>query len=140
MILGIGIDIVSTERLSRMCEQYGERFLARVFTRREIETAGQRATLAERLGTRFAAKEATMKALGTGWRGGVQFTQIEVRKQQSGMPEIVLSGAARQRAQELGVEHIHVSLSHEGDRAMAVVILEGGAQPDAASPPPATGA
>ncbi len=125
MILGIGTDIVSTERLDRMRELYGDRFLRRVFTRREIETAGRRATLAERLGTRFAAKEATMKALGTGWRGGVQFTQIEVRKHPSGMPEIVLSGAARARADELGVTRIHVSLSHETDKAMAVVILEG---------------
>ena len=125
MILGLGTDIVSTDRLDRMVEMYGDRFLSRVFTRREIEVAGQRATLGERLGTRFAAKEATMKALGTGWRGGVQFTQIEVRKQPSGMPEIILSGAAKQRAEELGVTRIHLSLSHETDKAMAVVILEG---------------
>ncbi|MEA3403435.1 MAG: holo-ACP synthase [Armatimonadota bacterium] len=125
MILGIGTDIVSTERLDRMVELYGDRFLRRVFTPREVQTAELRATLAERLGTRFAAKEATMKALGTGWRGGVHFTQIEVRKHPTGMPEIVLSGAARERAEELGVRRIHVSLSHESDKAMAVVILEG---------------
>ncbi len=125
MILGIGTDIVSTERLSRLTELHGDRFLLRVFTRREVETAEQRATLSERLGTRFAAKEATMKALGTGWRGGVQFTQIEVRKQPTGMPEIVLSGAAKQRAEEMGVTRIHVSLSHEAEVATAVVILEG---------------
>ncbi|MGC9318543.1 MAG: holo-ACP synthase [Armatimonadota bacterium] len=125
MILGIGTDIVSTDRLDRMVELYGDRFLRRVFTRREVETAELRATLGERLGTRFAAKEATMKALGTGWRGGVQFTQIEVRKHPTGMPEIVLSGAAQDRAEELGVRRIHVSLSHETDKAMAVVILEG---------------
>lgn len=129
MILGLGVDIVSTERLARLCDCYGDRFLRRVFSRREIEVAGQRATLAERLGTRFAAKEATMKALGTGWRGGVQFTQIEVRKHPSGVPEIVLSGAARERARELGVTRIHVSLSHEIDKAMAVVILEGEDRP-----------
>lgn len=129
MILGLGIDIVSTERLARLCECYGDRFLCRVFSRREIEVAGQRATLAERLGTRFAAKEATMKALGTGWRAGVQFTQIEVRKLPTGTPEIVLSGAARERAEELGVTRIHVSLSHETDKAMAVVILEGPDRP-----------
>ena len=130
MILGIGTDIVSTDRLERLVEMHGERFLSRVFTRREIEVAGQRGTLGERLGTRFAAKEATMKALGTGWRGGVQFTQIEVRKHPSGMPEIILSGAARQRAEELGVARIHLSLSHETDKAMAVVILEGEAPAD----------
>lgn len=124
MILGIGTDIVSIDRLDRIVESYGERFLYRVFTRREVETAEQRATLAERLGTRFAAKEACMKALGTGWRGGVQFTQIEVRKHPTGRPELVLTGAAQQRAEELGVARIHVSLSHEAEMAMAVVILE----------------
>lgn len=129
MILGIGTDIVSTQRLDRMVEQYGDRFLTRAFTPLEIETAGMRATLAERLGTRFAAKEATMKALGTGWRGGVQFTQIEVRKHPTGMPEIVLSGAAQQRAEQVGVTRIHVSLSHEAEMAMAVIILEGAPQP-----------
>lgn len=125
MILGLGTDIVSIERLDRMVEEYGERFLYRVFTRREVETAELRATLSERLGTRFAAKEACMKALGTGWRGGVQFTDIEVRKHPSGMPELVLTDAAKERANELGVERILVSLSHESEMAMAVVILEG---------------
>lgn len=129
MILGIGTDIVSTDRIERLVKLYGERFLRRVFTRREIEVAGQRATLGERLGTRFAAKEATMKALGTGWREGVQFTQIEVRKHPTGMPEIVLSGAAKQRAEEMGVTRIHLSLSHESDKALAVVILEGDSPP-----------
>ena len=125
MILGIGTDIVGTERLGRMVEAYGERFLRRVYTRREVKTAEQRATLSERLGTRFAAKEACMKALGTGWRGGVHFTQIEVRKHPTGMPELVLTGAAKERAQAMGVTSIHVSLSHEAGMAMAVVILEG---------------
>jgi len=125
MILGIGTDIVATDRLDRMVDQYGDRFLYRVFTRREVETAEQRATLSERLGTRFAAKEACMKALGTGWRGGVQFTNIEVRKHPSGMPELVLTGVAKERAEKLGVERIHVSLSHESEMAMAVVIIEG---------------
>jgi holo-[acyl-carrier protein] synthase len=124
MILGIGTDIVDTERLDYMVDAYGDRFLERVFTRREVETAEQRATLSERLGTRFAAKEACMKALGTGWRGGVQFNHIEVRKHPTGRPELFLTGVARERAEELGVEHIHVSLSHEAQMAMAVVILE----------------
>lgn len=132
MILGIGTDLVATDRLDRMVEQYGDRFLRRVFTRREVETAELRATLAQRLGTRFAAKEATMKALGTGWREGVQFTQIEVRKHPTGRPELVLSGVARSRAEALGVTTIHLSLSHEANTAMAVVILEG-ISPDSAS-------
>ena len=130
MILGIGTDIVSTERLDRMRELYGARFLRRGLTRREIETAGRRATLAERLGTRCAAKEATMKALGTGWREGVHFTQIEVRKQPSGQPEIVLSGVAKQRAGEIGCTRVHLALSHEEDKAIAFVIIEGGRDDD----------
>jgi len=125
MILGIGTDIVGTDRLGRMVEEYGDRFLRRVYTRREVETAEQRATLSERLGTRFAAKEACMKALGTGWRGGVHFTQIEVRKHPTGRPELVLTGAAKERAEAMGVTRIHVSLSHESGMAMAVVIFEG---------------
>lgn len=125
MILGIGTDIVGTERLGCMVEAYGDRFLRRVFTRREVETAELRATVAERLGTRFAAKEACMKALGTGWRSGVHFTQIEVRKHPTGRPELVLTGAAKERAEAMGVTTIHVSLSHEAGIAAAVVILEG---------------
>jgi holo-[acyl-carrier protein] synthase len=125
MILGIGTDIVGTDRLGYLVDSYGERFLCRCFTRREIETAELRATLAERLGTRFAAKEACMKALGTGWRAGVHFTQIEVRKHPSGRPELFLTGAAKERADAMGVTQIHVSLSHDAGVAMAVVILEG---------------
>lgn len=125
MILGIGVDTVSVERVRRLRTAHGERFLNRVFTRREVETAGARASLDERLATRFAAKEAFMKALGTGWREGVHFTQIEVRKHPSGQPEIVLSGAAERRARQMGCTRVHLSLSHEADRAIAFVIIEG---------------
>ncbi len=125
MILGLGTDIVSVERVMRLRTAHGDRFLSRVFTQREIDTAGSRAQMDERLATRFAAKEATMKALGTGWREGIHFTQIEVRKHPSGRPEIVLSGNALGRAEALGATGVHVSLSHEADKAMAVVIIEG---------------
>ncbi len=125
MILGIGVDTVSVERMRALREAHGERFLNRVFTRREVETAGARATLDERLATRFAAKEAFMKALGTGWREGVHFTQIEVRKRPTGQPEIVLSGTARERAEQLGCTRVHLSLTHSSDHAIAFVILEG---------------
>ena len=125
MIIGVGVDIVSVERIRELRVAHGERFLTRVFTRREIDTAGSRATLDERLATRFAAKEACMKALGTGWREGVHFTQIEIRKHPTGQPEITLHGAARERAEQIGCEHIHVSLSHEADKAVAFVVIEG---------------
>ena len=135
MIIGIGIDIVSVQRMEELRVQEGDRFLNRVFTRREVETAGARAHLDERLAARFAAKEAAMKALGTGWREGVHFTQIEVRKHQTGQPEILLSGKALERAEELGVTDIHVSLTHDADRAVAVVIMEGDPGSPASSDP-----
>ena len=124
MILGLGTDIVSVGRLRELRTAHGDRFLSRVFTRREVETAESRAQLDERLATRFAAKEAVMKALGTGWRKGVHFTQIEVRTDKTGKPELVLTGEALRRAEAMGASKIHVSLSHELDNALAVVILE----------------
>ncbi len=131
MILGLGTDIVSVGRLRELRTAHGDRFLDRVFTRREVETAESRAQLDERLATRFAAKEAVMKALGTGWREGVQFTQIEVRTQPSGQPEVILSGEAQRRAEAMGCSRIHLSLSHESDKAMAFVIIEGEPEGDA---------
>ncbi len=124
MIVGIGTDIVLVERLRRLREESGERFLRLVFTRHELEHCMGKAGLDERLAVRFAAKEATMKALGTGWRKGVQFTQIEVRAHKSGKPELVLTGEALRRAGQLGAKTFHVSLSHERENALAVVILE----------------
>lgn len=126
MIVGMGTDIVAVERLKRLREERGQRFLGLVFTPGELEHCMNKAGLDQRLAVRFAAKEATMKALGTGWRRGVQFKQIEVRTQGSGKPEIVLSGEALRRAEGMGVSKVHVSLSHELESALAVVILETG--------------
>jgi len=124
MIVGIGTDIVSVERLARLRGERGDRFLKLVFTPGELEHCAGKAGLDQRLAVRFAAKEATMKALGTGWRKGVQFTQIEVRAQKSGKPELILTGDALRRAEQLGAKAFHVSLSHERQNAVAVVILE----------------
>jgi len=125
MIVGIGTDIVAVERLARLRQQRGERFLSIVFTPDELARCLAKAGVDERLAVRFAAKEATMKALGTGWRQGVHFKQIEVRVQGSGKPELVLTGEALRRARQLGATTFHVSLSHERENALAVVILEG---------------
>jgi len=127
VILGIGLDVVATERIARSLADDGSDFEAHVFTAAEREECRERADRTQALGARFAAKEACFKALGTGWAQGVSFHQVEVRGLEGGRPELRLSGAAAERAHALGVRHIHVSLTHEADVAAAVVVLEGGA-------------
>ncbi len=122
MILGIGIDLVQVERMAKALRAHGDRFEARVFT------PGERADCEGRpqgFAARFAAKEACLKALGTGWSAGLSFRQVEVVRGAAGQPSIVLTGAAAERAGRLGVRSIHVSLSHEPGVAAAVVVLEG---------------
>ena len=125
--MGIGLDIVATERIARSLAHDGDAFAERVFTAAELRECRDRADRAQALGARFAAKEACFKALGTGWTKGLSFLQVEVRGLESGQPELQLSGAAAERAQALGVRRIHVSLTHEAEAAAAVVVLEGGA-------------
>jgi holo-[acyl-carrier protein] synthase len=125
MIVGVGTDICSVQRMQRMAEKYGARFLDRVFTAEEQARATKKAGTAERLAARFAAKEATMKALGTGWACGVKFLDIHVVNEFGGRPSVELVGDALEWAKSLGVERIHISLSHERDQAIAFVVLEG---------------
>ena len=124
MIVGVGVDICSVERLVQLRGKYGERFLSRVFTPVEQERAGGGPASDERYAARFAAKEAFMKALGVGWRQGISFPDIEVRTEDSGKPQLTVSGGARRATDALGVSSIHISLSHERDTAVAFVILE----------------
>ncbi|MCH8225971.1 MAG: holo-ACP synthase, partial [Chloroflexi bacterium] len=114
-MLTTGIDIIEISRVRRVLEQYGQRFLDRIFTPAEIAYCRERAP---NLAARFAAKEATMKALGTGVRG-VGWKDIEVVRQESGAPSIELHGRAKQRAQRLGVQEVAVSLSHSRDYRVA---------------------
>ncbi|MBC7286721.1 MAG: holo-ACP synthase [Armatimonadetes bacterium] len=123
-ILGIGIDLVQVERIASLRRRHGRRFLARVFTERELEANGLQRTRDERLATRFAAKEAVMKALGTGWAQGVGFKHIEIDQLPSGQPIARLSGGALKRAQEMGAGRVLLSLTNEGNWAVAVAILE----------------
>ena len=125
MILGLGLDVVETAQLGRLIEGYGERFEERVFTEREREECAGRADRAQALAARFAAKEACMKALGTGWSQGISFLQVEVVSPDGGAPVVSLSGRAADRAREQGVRRVHVSLSHQPGIAAAAVILEG---------------
>jgi holo-[acyl-carrier protein] synthase len=126
MILGIGSDLAQVERIRKSIAQYGDRFLTRVYTDRERAYALSKANAAERFAARFAAKEAGMKAIGTGWRGGITWKDFEVVNGASGQPTLRLSGVALQTAAKLGVERISISLTHTAETAFAVVILENG--------------
>ena len=128
MILGVGTDICSVARMQRMADKYGGRFLDRVFSPDEQAACRRKAGSAERLAARFAAKEATMKALGTGWACGVRFIDIQVTNEFGGRPVVTLVGTAHEYACNMGVSRIHISLSHERDQAIAFVVLEGEAQ------------
>ena len=125
MIVGLGADIAEINRIEAAIARHGRPFITRVFTPREIAYCERHRACAERYAARFAAKEATMKALGTGWARGVRWVDIEVARLASGQPTIELYGAARQHAERMGVIRIHVSLTHSGNLAFAEVIFEG---------------
>ncbi|HWF45428.1 MAG TPA: holo-ACP synthase [Bryobacteraceae bacterium] len=122
----MGTDLAEVPRIRKSVERYGERFLHRVYTDRERAYASRKANWAESYAARFAAKEAGMKAIGTGLRGGVTWKDFEVVNERSGRPALYLSGVARQVADQLGARQIAISLTHTSEMAFAVVILEDG--------------
>ncbi len=125
MIVGTGIDICEVHRIRKAIQAaHGARFLTRVFTEREIDYANSKANSSERFAARFAAKEAGMKALGTGWRGGLGWTDLEVVNLPSGRPTLRFHGKAAEFAEKLKVQNISLSITHTVDQAMAMVILE----------------
>jgi holo-[acyl-carrier protein] synthase len=124
MIVAIGVDAVEIDRIRGLYERSGERFVARVFTEQEGAYCKSRNHPAESLAARFAAKEAVMKCLGTGWADGLAFRQIEVQRLPSGDTNLVVTGAALQRAEALGIRRWHVSLTHTNLTATAFVIAE----------------
>ena len=124
MIVGTGIDITEVPRIAAAIARHGERFLKRVFTAAEIRYCESKKNKAERYAARFAAKEAAMKAVGTGWRGGVSWTDIEVTREPGGRPTLRLSGKVKQHAERLGARRASLSLTHTEQTAMAQVILE----------------
>jgi holo-[acyl-carrier protein] synthase len=111
-IVGIGTDIVECLRIGRMIEEHGELFLSRVFTPREIRYCQARKHATEHFAGRWAAKEAVLKCLGTGWRKGICWTDMEVRNDPDGAPKLHLGGAARERAESLHIADIHITISH----------------------------
>ena len=117
MILGLGTDLVDIRRIARALERHGERFSRRIAGAEELDGR------TEHLAAVFAAKEACVKALGTGFTGGIGFKSIRVISD-GGRPLIELNGLAAARADQIGVKHIHLSLAHERDYAVATVILE----------------
>ncbi len=120
----MGTDLAEVDRIRRSVSRFGERFLQRIYTERERKYAFSKANFAERLAARFAAKEAGMKAIGTGWSRGVSWQDFEVMNEPSGRPTLRLRGVAARVAGELGVQRISLSLTHTASQAMAVVILE----------------
>ncbi len=128
-ILGLGMDVVELARLEKIHRRHGETFILRFCNPGEWQ-ARQGHALIEHLGGLFAAKEAVMKALGTGWAQGLAFRQIEVVRDPSGAPHVRLHGRAAERARELGSRRIHLTITHERSYAAAVAILEGGSGPE----------
>ncbi len=125
MIVGTGIDICEVHRIKEaLASAHGPRLKERVFTPREIAYAERKANPFERFAARFAAKEAGMKALGTGWRGGIAWCDFEVSNLPSGRPTLLLHGKAKEIAARLGASNVALSLTHTADQAMAMVILE----------------
>lgn len=124
MIVGTGIDVIEVPRVAASIERFGQRFLERVFTEGEIRYCDSKANRVERYAARFAAKEAGMKALGTGWSQGVRWRDVEVRRQPGGRPTIVFHGKAAEFAARMGVTNIALSLTHTAAEAIAQVILE----------------
>ncbi len=125
MIVGYGIDIMATERIKRAIMRFGEYFLKRIYTSYERKQAQARGRSTYQIYTSYwAAKEAVMKALGTGHRQGVRFRDIEIRHERSGKPYVLLHGQSRELARRLRVHNIVISMSHLHDSAIASVIFE----------------
>lgn len=123
MIIGIGTDIIQTARIEKSLESKG--FREKVFSPEEIVYCEKRANKFESFAARFAAKEAFFKALGTGWRGGIAFNEVEVINDALGKPAISLLGETQTIVQQYRITSIHVSLSHVKEMAIAMVVLEG---------------
>ena len=124
MIVGLGVDITEIDRMEAAIARRGRALLKRLFTPSEIAYCERHRHSAERFAGRFAAKEAAMKALGTGWARGVRWIDIEVVREPSGKPTLKLAGAAQAIAARLGVKHIAVTITHDGNTALAQVIFE----------------
>ena len=121
-IVAHGIDLVDCPRIEEMIKRHGERFVNRVFTANEQAYAEKNKNSIEKLAGRFAAKEAILKLVGTGWRGKIAWTDIEVINNPMGQPEITLSGEVEKLADKLRIKHISVSITHTANFAIASAV------------------
>jgi holo-[acyl-carrier protein] synthase len=120
----MGVDLAEVERLRAAIERHGEKFLERVYTAKERAYCERSRNKYERYAGRFAAKEAAMKALGTGWRRGIRWVDLEVVREPGGRPMLALHGQAKKIAERLGVKHVAISITHTEWLAFAEVIFE----------------
>lgn len=123
-IIGHGVDIVEVARISDLLDRHADRFLERCFTPAERAYAAERKRGPEHLAGRFAVKEAVLKVIGTGWRDGIAWTDVETRPEPSGAPALIVHGPVADAARQLGIDRWHVSISHTTTLAMASVIAE----------------
>ncbi|MBX9656814.1 holo-ACP synthase [bacterium] len=121
-IINIGTDIIECGRIARMIERHGEQFLQRVFTASEIAYCQSHRSSIERFAGRFAAKEAILKTLGTGWRHGISWLDMEVQNQKTGRPIVGLGGPTREQAERVGIQGIQISISHCRTHATAFAL------------------
>ncbi len=127
-VLGIGTDIVECLRIAQMIERHAELFIQRVYTPYEIEYCSARKAATQHYAGRWAAKEAVLKAMGTGWARGVRWKDIEVRNEQGGKPSILLGGGAREICEQIGIEEVLISISHCRTHATAFAIAKGSSE------------
>ena len=121
-IVAHGIDLVDCQRIEQMVQRHGERFTKRVFTAAEQAYARKNKNEVEKLAGRFAAKEAVLKLVGTGWRGKIAWTDIEIINNPAGQPEVTLSGEVKKIAEQLGIKHLSVSITHTANFAIASAV------------------
>jgi len=125
-ILGHGVDLVETSRIARVCERHGQRFLDRILTPAEQRHARQFADAVTFISGRWAAKEAILKVIGTGWRGKISWTDMEILPDKLGQPHVRLSGETERLAKQLGIERVLVSITHTRDHAFSSALGVGG--------------
>ena len=121
-IVAHGIDLVDCPRIEEMLKRHGDRFVQRIFTPAEQTYAQTNKNKVEKLAGRFAAKEAVLKLMGTGWRGKIAWTDIEVINNSSGQPEVILSGEVEKIAARLGIKHVSISITHTANFAIASAV------------------
>ena len=124
MVVGLGVDIVQNDRIQGIIDKWGDKFLSKIFTKTELDFINKHEQKMQRYASNYAVKEAFVKALGTGFRNGINFHNIQVRRDELGKPFIELMGTTKSFAEQKGINKIHTTISHEKDYSVAVVIFE----------------